>query len=337
MTDGSTRARRHLIAGVASLAVAKALPALAADGPLATKRIGLLHSGGRSYRGLPQALGLPLRDLGLSTSFEVRSAEGQKERLSQLVAELIAARVDILLIDGDAHAVRAAMQATSTVPIVFLSIGDPVAEGLVQSLARPGGNVTGLSSQAPELEAKRLDLLAQAVPTIRRVALITNPSNRALVSASKMIQEVGFRLSLALSVFEVTSSSDMAQALRSIARDQVDALIQGDDWLLNDHLAQTGVFALERRLPFAAAYLRHGVLVAYGARAAEEEERQLVRAIYRLASGTRPSDLPIEQPTTFTLSVNLNVADALRITVPAAFLLRADRVGRWPLSWPAVR
>jgi putative tryptophan/tyrosine transport system substrate-binding protein len=327
--DGTTTARRNLLAGVACAALA--MPALAVAAADKTPvRIGVLHAGRSFYFrmvGLPQALGIPLHELGVRTSFEIRTGEDQPERLDALAAELIAARVDILLVHGDAQAVRAAMRATKNVPIVFLSVGDPVAEGLVQSLGRPGGNVTGLSSQAPELESKRLDLLVQAVPTIRRVAVITRPGNQALVLALAMLREAAARLGLGLSVFDAATGPAMAQVLRSIAQSPVDALMQQDDWMLNDILPQTGVLALERRLPFVAARASHGVLLAYGA--ADDEERQLVRIIHRLTTGTKPSDLPIEQPTRFTLAINLNVAELLRITIPPAFLLRADRVERW--------
>lgn len=275
-----------------------------------------------------------LRALGRVNAGDIRFEErwtlDQWDRLPGQAAELVALGVDLIVVHGDSPAVKAAMAATPTIPIVFLWIGDPVGQGLVQSLRHPGGNVTGLSFLGPEVELKRLELLKQAVPSITRVAVLTNPDTPDLAKPLAMMQAASHGLGVQLAVFEVRAAADLPGILEQVARAKVDGLLVQEDFVL-DHLIKAKdspvvAFALQQRLPLAApGMVDKGVLVSY-AFDWDAHFRQAARLIDKLLKGARPADIPIEQPSRFELAIDLKTAKALGITVPRSMLLRADKV-----------
>lgn len=270
------------------------------------------------------------RDNASDIRFEERWTLDRWEQLPGQAAELVALGVDLIVVHGDSPAVKAAMAATRTIPIFFLWIGDPVGQGLVQSLRHPGGNVTGLSFLGPEVELKRLELLKQAVPSITHIAVLTNPDTPDLGKPLAMMQAASRGLGVELAVFEVRAAGDLPGVLEQVALAKVDGLLVQEDFVL-DHLIKAkdsavAAFALRHRLPLAAAGMADkGVLVSY-AFDWDAHFRQAARLIDKLLKGARPADIPIEQPSRFELAIDLKTARALGITVPRSMLLRADKV-----------
>lgn len=273
-----------------------------------------------------------LRALGrapVDVTFEERWTLDRSERMPGLAAELVALGVDVIVVHGDSPAVKAAMAATRTIPIVFLWIGDPVGLGLVESLRRPGGNVTGLSFFGPEIELKRLELLKQAVPSIARVAVFTNPDTPDLLQPLAMMQAASRGLGVQLVVFQVRSAGDLPKVLEQVAQAKVDGLLPQEEFLL-DHLVKgkdssIAAFALQHRLPLAAPGMVDGVLVSY-AFDWDAHFRSAATLIDKVLKGAKPADTPIEQSSRFELEVNSRTARALGIAIPRALLLRADKV-----------
>ena len=324
---------------LAWLAIALALTPfaapLAADAQPAGKvyQIGLLLPGNPTG---PDAARLSflkrLAELGWTPGqnfiFEPRYAEGQLDRLPQLAAELVQLKVSLILTAGT-QATFAAKRATATIPIVMFA-GDPVGSGLVASLARPGGNITGLTADAgPELAAKRLELLKEAAPKISRVGILWNPSNPAEAHFAKAAEASSRPLGLTLLPVGVRSPSDFDEAFRALARQRIDALavvVGGEENVERRQLIVS--FAATNRLPTVfgeRASVEAGGLMSYGTDFTDLLRRSATY-IDKILKGAKPADLPVEQPTKFALVINMRVAKVLGLTIPASLLLRADEI-----------
>ena len=272
-----------------------------------------------------------LRDLGWvegqNLAIEYRWAGGRPDQLPQLAADLVARKVDVIVAGGEL-AIRAARQITSTIPIVMAISGDPVGTGLVTSLARPGGNVTGLSMISTELATKRLQLLKETVPRVSRVAVVWNPAIPAKALDWKHTHAAAEGLGIALQSIEVLTPGGIEPALSELNRSRPDAAIlfaETFDLQLGRRLVD---FALSQRLPLMAEpreYATAGAVLAYGV-AHADLFRQSAGFVDKILRGARPADLPVEQPTRVRLVVNLRTTKALGVTIPPAVLARADEI-----------
>ena len=259
---------------------------------------------------------------------EYRWADAKSDRFPELLAELINLKIDVLVIDG-LQAALAAKNATSTIPIVLALSPDPVATGLVRSLARPGGNITGMSLMSPELGAKRLELLKEVVPRAHRVAVLLNPGNSSHTLRWREVQVAASRLDVELQPVEVRRSTDFQRAFSTTAGWRPDALFVFEDPLfLPAHQTEIVDFAARHRLPTITglrSLVDAGGLMSFGA-SFPEMFRSAATFVVKILRGANPSDLPVEQPTKFELVINLKTAKALGLTVPPSLLLRADQV-----------
>jgi putative tryptophan/tyrosine transport system substrate-binding protein len=272
-----------------------------------------------------------LRNLGYvegqNITFEYRHAEGQPERLAIAAAELVRVPVDVIATYGT-PATGAAKQATTTIPIVAISVGDPVRAGVVASLARPGRNVTGNSLLGPDIAAKQLQLLREAVPPVARVAFLWNPDNASNVAFSEELKTGTRALGMELISVPVRRADELNAALASMMQERPDALLMTNDPLLQRHVRTTIDFVAEHRLPASYQAREHvvaGGLMSYGASSPELFRRGAIY-VHRILQGTKPQDLPVEQPSKFELVFNLRTAKALGLVVPEALLARADEV-----------
>ena len=264
---------------------------------------------------------------GRNVEIIFRWAEGRYERFPALIAELIAANVDVIVTAGTPAAL-AVKKATSTVPVVMAAIGDPISTGVVANLARPGGNITGLSAIAPDLEGKRLELLREVVPQLSRIAFFLNPANEFHTGAMRQARAAALALKIELQPCEVSQSEDLDVALASIVEKKLDGLLILADRVFLHNRQRMMDFATEHRLPSVNAYrelVEAGGLMSYGPDYGEMH-RRAADYVDRILKGARPSDLPVEQPTRFTLIVNLKAAKALGLEVPATLVGRADEV-----------
>ena len=267
---------------------------------------------------------------GRSVVIEYRDAEGKYDRLPARAAELVALKVDVI-VAADTPAALAAKQATRTLPIVFIGAGDPVTIGLVTSLARPGGNVTGLSLLAPELVGKRLELLKQAVPGVGRVAALWQPGFVGERTEKDMLKEVEVTaraLGVRLQFVEARGPADFDRAFSDMTRARADALtVLGSAMFANERRRVVDL-AAKNRLPGVYGfreYVDAGGLMAYGPNVADLFQRAATYAD-KILKGAKPGDLPVEQPTKFELVLNLKTAKALGLTIPQSVLVRADQV-----------
>jgi len=271
-----------------------------------------------------------LRELGYepvkTVTFECRSAGGHDSGLATAAAELVHLPVDIIVTTSQ-PAGRAAHDATDTIPIVTIVSGDPVAGGLAQSLAKPGGNLTGVSYYATELTAKRLELLKELIPGIATVGVLANPSVSYLPFEQDTKQAAG-QLGIALRIHQVSAAADLKVALSQMEAEQVQAVFVLPDLMLAEESSRIADLALEHRLPTMAWggwFTESGCLMAYSSDYVEMNHR-LAYYVDRILKGAKPGDLPIEQPTTFKLSINLKTAKVLGLEVPSTLLLQADEV-----------
>jgi putative ABC transport system substrate-binding protein len=271
-----------------------------------------------------------LRELGYTEGkdivIESRTADGHYDRLPGLAAELVRLKVDVLVAFG-AKAVVAARNTTSTVPIVVPATGDPIALGVVGDLAKPGGNVTGLAIFGPEISAKWLEFLKEAVPGVGRVAVLRNAANPSGRSTTGAMQAAAKSLQLELQSFEIRSRADFTGAFAAMANSRVDGVCVSGDTLFQAHWKEIAALAEKHRLPAVGRreFVEAGGLIGYGA----DDAQLFRRAAYfvdRILKGAKPADLPVERPTRFELLVNAKTARALGVKVPQSLLQRADRV-----------
>jgi len=266
---------------------------------------------------------------GRNLVFERRFSEGNAERFPELAAEMVQRRVDLILVHTTPAAI-AAKHATQTIPIVFPTAIDPVGAGLVASLARPGGNLTGLSSLAPELSGKRLELLKRAVPGMTRVAVLWNAANPANTAAWHETQAAARALGLLLHAQDVRSPQAFKGAFARTAQAHPDALLVLQDSLITMHRQHVVEFVTQQHLPSVFStreWVVTGGLMSYGPNF-PDLNRRAATYVDKILKGAKPADLPVEQPTKFELVINLKAAKALRLTIPQWLLQRADEVIR---------
>jgi putative ABC transport system substrate-binding protein len=264
---------------------------------------------------------------GKNLIYERRYAENRLERLPGLVAELIRLNVDVIVAVGTLAPI-AAKRATTTIPIVMTTAGDPLSSGLVASLAKPGGNVTGLSLMAPELAGKRLELLKEVIPGLARIAVLWNAANPYSAIGFDQTKLAAERLGIEVQSLGLRSPDDLDGALEDALRQNAAALIAVEDPLTFDNREQIVTFAAKSRLPAisgAREFADAGGLLAYGASLADLS-RRAAGYVDKILKGTRPSDLPVEQPTKFDFVINLKTAKSLGLSIPPALLARADEV-----------
>ena len=271
-----------------------------------------------------------LRELGYvegkNVAFEYRVADDRYERLSALAAELVAAKADVL-VTGGTPAALALKRATSTIPIVLGAISDPIATGLVPSLARPGGNITGMMFFVQELGVKRLEMLRQALPHLKRVAVLMNVDNISMAPIEREMRPAAKQLGLEMQRLDVRSPQDFDAAFGAMAAAKAEALLVVEDAMLNVNAGRLGATATSRRLVSIGApeVALGGGTLAYGVDQVAMFRRSAV-FIDKILKGAKPADLPIERTSKFDLTINLRTAKALGLKLPQTVLLRADRV-----------
>jgi len=300
--------------------------------PKKVPRIGYLGSASLSanqdaIKGVPQGL----RELGYiegkNINIEWRHAEGKLDRLPALVAELVRLKVEVI-ITGGPQATRAAKEATSTIPIVMANVGDPVGEGFVASLARPGGNITGLSALAPELSGKRLEILREVVPKFYRVAVLgtaTGPSN---AQALREIELAARAFGVKVQYLDVQNLKDIDTAFRAASKERADAVITLGGGILVSQRAQIVELAAKNRLPaiyHQGRFAEDGGLMYYGVNLLDLN-RRAATYVDKILKGAKPADLPVEQPMKFEFVINLKATKQIGLTIPPNVLARADKV-----------
>ena len=324
--------RRAFIGG--AIAFSTAPPAAEAQQAAKVARIGFLALNVAPNPHLPEAFRQGLRDLGYvegrTVMIEYRDAKGKPERLPTLAAELVALKVDVILAGGTSQAL-AAKQVTRTLPIVFAQAGDPVASGLVTSLARPGGNVSGLSNLTSDLVGKHLELLKQAVPGVSRVAVLWRAGEigeRTERDMLKGAEVAGRALGVQLQFVEVRGPADIDGAFSDMTKARVGALTVLGSALFATERRRLVDLVTKNRLPAVypwREFVDAGGLMSYGANIADLY-RRAATYVDKILKGAKPADLPVEQPTTFELVINLKTAKALGLTIPQSVLGRADEI-----------
>ena len=293
-------------------------------------RIGYLAAGlGAATRSETFKQGL--RDLGYvegkNIIIEYRNAEGKIERYPDLVADLVGLKVDVIFTSSTPGAL-AAKNATKTIPIVFTNVGDPVANGLVASLARPGGNITGLSTLAPELSGKGLELLKETIPKLSRVAVVWNPDNPGKTSSFKETEVAAQALRLQLQSLEVRGPNDVEPAFQAAKKERAGALIVLRDVVVSSQIKRILELALKNQMPAIygdRGFVDAGGLMSYGPNI-DDLFRRAATYVDKILKGTKPADLPIERPSKFELVINLKTAKQIGLMIPPNLLARADRV-----------
>jgi putative tryptophan/tyrosine transport system substrate-binding protein len=271
-----------------------------------------------------------LRELGWmegrNVTMEYRWAEGRNDHFAAIAAEFTRLNVDVIVTYGTAPVI-AAKQATSVIPIVFAVAGDPVGAGLVASLARPGGNVTGLSAQQPDSAGKRLELLREAVPGFLRLAILANAGSPIAMLDMDEVQTTARTLGLEVTPFTIRSAEDIAPTFDAL-KSRADALYVVGEPLVNTNRVKINTLALSQRLPtiyILPEYVEAGGLMSYGPNL-QDLYRRAADLVDKILRGTKPADIPVEQPTKFDLVVNLTTAKAIGLEIPPMLLARADRV-----------
>jgi putative ABC transport system substrate-binding protein len=322
--------RRVFIGTLTAGLLAAPLAAEAQRPPAKVARIGLL---GDVPRFLDEPFRQGLRELGYiegqNIVIEHRAPEWKYERLPGLAVELVRLQVDVIVAASPA-ATKAAKQATSSIPIVFTVSGDPVADGFVASLARPGGNVTGLATVGPELVGKQLEMLKAIVPKVSRVAVLQNPVTHRDTHGGVLRQVEGSArgLGVQLLLFEARTPSEIDAAFVAMGSQRVDGILVLRDAMFRAQRAQITALAAKKRLPGIYGLREEaeaGGLIAYGA-SVPQLYRRAATYVDKILKGAKPGDLPVEQPTTFELVINLKTARALGLTIPPSLLQRADQV-----------
>lgn len=303
-----------------------------AELPTKVYRIGLLSPGAPVADASPSGVSL-IRGLaqfgyvlGRNIEFERRGAEGDLNRLPRLLDELAASKVDVVVTVG--YPSTLAAKQTTTLPVVAFAAGDPVATGLVESLARPGGNITGISDVSAELTPKRMELLKQMVPALKRVAMLWNAADLGMTMRYRASETGAKVMGISVQPLGVNEPNDFEQAFAAMDREKPDAILMVTDSLTILNRKRVFEYAAARRLPaiYEFAFLvRDGGLMSYGPDQDESFER-VAALVDRILKGARPADLPFEQPTQFTLAINRKTAKALDLEVPTALLATADEV-----------
>ena len=319
--------RRTFVTLIPSALLASVHPVVAQQKPI--PRIGYLRF--IEFPPNDEAFRRGLRELGYvegqNIRIEYRQAGGNVERVRELADELVSLKVDVL-VAASTQAVDAAKRATNTIPIVFPVTFDPVESGFVASLARPGGNLTGLSPLNPVVTAKRVELLREVIPHISRVAVLRNPTNSGSLFALKGTEAAAKRLGIRAQVFEVRTVDEVEAAFRAAVEDHADAMmVLSDNFFFSqqDHIIDLGK---RHRLPEmfdTGDFVKRGGLISYGANLADLYQRSAAY-VDKILKGASPANLPVEQATKFELFVNLKTARALGLTIPQSVLLRADEV-----------
>ena len=271
-----------------------------------------------------------LRELGYMEGknilIEYQYADGKLDRLPALAAELVRLNVDIIVSGGPA-ATRPARKATSTIPIIMAQDGDPVGNGFVASLAQPGGNITGLSTVAPEMSGKRLELLKEIMPKLSRVAVFGNSSDPGNARVLKETELAAAAFGLKVQYIEVVSLADIETAFRSASKGRADAVLLIPNPILTPHRALVADLAVKSRLPviYDTQYVEAGGLMTYGVNL-PDLDRRAATYVDKILKGAKPADLPVEQPTKFEFIINLKAAKQIGLTIPPNVLARADKV-----------
>jgi len=325
--------RRAFISALGGVAASRvSWPALAnAQKSAKPPTIGYLGPDTRSLDGPRLAAFVQrLRELGWiedrTIAIEYRWAEGRNEHLAEIATELVRRKVDVIVTSATPPTV-AAKQATSVIPIVFASAGDPVGIGIAATLARPGGNATGLSILAPELAGKRLEFLREIVPGVHRLAIMGNAGAAGAMLEMRDVLAKARALGLEALTFEIRRAEDIAPAFEAL-KGCADALYVAPDPLVSTYLLRINVLALGQRLPTLHTfreYVELGGLMSYGPNY-PDLFRRAAEFVDKILRGTKPADIPVEQPSKFDLVINLTTAKALDLTIPESFLLRADEV-----------
>jgi ABC-type uncharacterized transport system substrate-binding protein len=315
--------RRHALVVILALL---AVPITAEAQPAGRVRtVGLLGTSPDGYRAFREGLREFGWSEGTTVRFEQRFSADYRE-LSRMATELVRAPVDVIYA-GNAPSVRAAMNATRAIPIVMIS-GDPVSAGFVASLARPGANVTGLAIMHTELSGKRLEILKEALPMARRIAVLANPANPSTAAMLRETESRARSLGVEVLRFEATSPDQLANAVAAAAREGADALAVLGDPMFNRNSGRLVQAAAQHRLPAIWEWrtiVEAGGLLAYAPRL-EDLQRRAATYVDRIFKGAKPGELPVEQPTTFDLAINLKTAKALGLVLPRSLLQRADHV-----------
>jgi putative ABC transport system substrate-binding protein len=327
--EASVRLRGVVLASLCGVLLLSAASPAHGQGAVKVQRIGFL---GNSTAALEANLIGPFRDglrehgylEGGSAVIEYRWAEGKYERFPTLIAELLAAKVDVIVTAGT-PATLAVKRATTSVPVVMIAVGDPVGTGIVPSLSRPGGNITGLTSIAQELEGKRLELLREVVPGVGHIAVMWNAASPVQAIQERAVQAASSVLHIKVLSLGVRNEEEIARALATIARERPGAMLVLADRLLLHHRARLMDFATQHRLPGVHAYrelAEAGGLMSFGPSYADMH-RRAAYFVDRILKGARPGDLPVERPATFEMVINLKTARTLGLVIPQHILLRA--------------
>jgi putative tryptophan/tyrosine transport system substrate-binding protein len=305
-------------------------PSVAAQQQARIPRLGYLTGGDSSPN---EAFVQGLHDLGYfegkNIVIEVRNADGTMDRLPNLAAELVRLKVNVIVAVGG-QATLPAKHATSTIPIVFTLVSDPVGAKLITSLARPGGNLTGLSSISTDLSGKRLELLKEAIPKVSRIAVLYDPTDRSKIAEVKEIEDDARFLSVQLQTLEVRRLDELENAFKTASRAKVSAILVLPTSILNSNRKRIADLATKNRVPIMLATSQHmdaGALMSYGPDYADLYRRAAVY-VDKILKGAKPADLPVEQPTKFELVINLKTANQIGLTIPPNVLARADKVIR---------
>jgi putative tryptophan/tyrosine transport system substrate-binding protein len=305
-----------------------------AQQPKKVPRIGYLVSSDPATESTrSEAIRLALRELGYIEGQNIdvayRYSEGKINWASDLAAELVRLKVDIMVVAGGTHWIRAAKNATKKIPIVMVGTGsDPVEEGLVESLGRPGGNVTGVTNLTTELGGKRLELLKEAVPKVARVAVLYNPVTPGIVLELKEVQTAARALGMTIEPWEVQPADGFDKVFAAMGKQRPDGLLVLSGPVMGASGKRIAGFALKSRLPSVHGtrlYVDAGGLMSYGADLADSY-RSVAIYIDKILKGAKPADLPVEQPSKFELVINLKTAKQLGLTIPSRVLARADKV-----------
>lgn len=323
--------RRHILCAIFA-AASGALP-FAVDAQSAPKaaRVGVFAGGGSGFHTGFEPFRQRLRELGYveggNLALAVRNAEGRRERYAALAAELSQQKFDVIVVQGNA-ALAALKKTTPSTPIVMAMIGDPVGAGFVASLAKPGGNITGLSNQAEGISGKWVELLKEVAPHTKRIGVLWDPNNAAHARMWGAIQEAGRTMSLAAATWDTRGPEAIGHAFSAMVADKVGAVIVLPDPAFGANLRQIADLAARYRLPTIYGFREFphaGGLMSYGPSIADNW-RRAAEYVDRIVRGARPADLPVSQPLVFELIVNRKAADALGIVLTAPFLLRADEI-----------